>query len=51
MEEPAAPSRSDRLLLAAFAVQAALLVVAAFAQVTGHRVLLDLFDFRRLFVG
>jgi hypothetical protein len=50
VEETATPSRGDRLLLAVFAVQAVLLLVAAFAQVTGNRVLLDLFDFRRLFV-
>lgn len=54
MEETATPTpvpaRGDRLLLAAFAVQAILLLVAAFAQVTGNRALLDLFDFRRLFV-
>lgn len=47
---PATPTRGDRILLAAFAVQAALLLVAAFAQVTGNRALLDLFDFRRVFV-
>jgi len=47
---PAAPRTGDRLLLAAFAIQGALLVVAAFAQVTGNRALLDLFDFRGIFV-
>jgi hypothetical protein len=47
---PSPPTRGDRLLLAAFAVQAGLLVLAAFAQLTDNRALLDLFDFRRLFV-
>lgn len=50
MGEAPVATRGDRLLLAAFAIQALLLLVAAFAQVTGHRGLLDLFDFRRLFV-
>lgn len=45
------PTRADRLLLAAFAVYAALLLVAAYAQLTDDRGLLDLFDFRRWFVG
>lgn len=47
---PPSPSRADRILLAAFAVQAVLMVVAALAQVTGSRGILDLLDFRRLFV-
>lgn len=45
------PTRGDRVLLAAFAVYAALLLLAAFAQLTDNRALLDLFDFRRFFTG
>ncbi len=45
----AAPTRGDRLLLGLFIAYAALLLVAAWAQVSGNRALLDLFDFRRLF--
>jgi hypothetical protein len=48
--EPETPTRGDRILLGAFLAQAALLLVAAFAQVTDNRALLDLFDFRRVFV-
>ena len=44
-----APSRADRILLGALGVYAALLAVAAFAQLTDNRALLDLFDFRRFF--
>ena len=50
-ETIAPPSRSDRFLLAAFAVQAVLMVLAAVAQVAGYRPLLDLLDFRRLFAS
>jgi hypothetical protein len=51
-EAPAGPPKpGDRFLLAAFAVYAALLLLAAFAQLTDNRALLDLFDFRRLFTG
>jgi hypothetical protein len=46
---PGPPTRGDRVLLAAFALYAALLLLAAYAQLTDDRALLDLFDFRRLF--
>ena len=43
------PGLRDRVLLWLFLAYAALLAVAAFAQLTGNRALLDLFDFRRFF--
>ncbi len=55
-EVPASPpavaesaSRRDRILLGAFVAYAALLALAAFAQLTENRAILDLFDLRRLF--
>jgi len=42
-------SRRDRILLGAFVAYAALLALAAFAQLTENRAILDLFDLRRLF--
>jgi hypothetical protein len=54
-EEPGAPSppagasARDRWILGLFAAYAILLLVAAFAQVTDNRPLLDLLDFRRIF--
>jgi len=44
-----APTRSDRILLGAFALYAALLLLAAYAQLAEDRALLDLFDLRRWF--
>ncbi|NUN53897.1 MAG: hypothetical protein HUU06_14085 [Planctomycetaceae bacterium] len=47
---PAAPAaRGGRILLAALGLYAALVLVAAWAQLTDNRVVLDLFDLRRWF--
>ncbi len=47
---PVAPlSNRDRLLLGGFGAWVLLLLLAAFAQVTENRFLLDLFDLRRWF--
>jgi hypothetical protein len=47
---PAAPpTRGGKLLLAALGLYAALVLVAAWAQLTDNRVVLDLFDLRRWF--
>jgi hypothetical protein len=43
------PGLRDRVLLWLFLAYAALLAVAAYAQLTGNRTLLDLFDLRRFF--
>jgi hypothetical protein len=43
------PTRGDRVLLGLFIAYAALLLVAAWAQINGDRTLLDLFDVRRFF--
>ena len=48
-EAAAAPTSADRWILAAFAVYAVLLMVAAYAQLTDNRALLDLFDLKRFF--
>ena len=46
----AAPSaRGGRILLGALGLYAALVLVAAWAQLTDNRVVLDLFDLRRWF--
>ena len=48
-ETRAPATRADRVLLGVFAVYVLLVLVAAFAQLTDNRALLDLFDLRRLF--
>lgn len=49
-EGDAPPSpRTDRILLGVFGAYVLLVLLAAFAQITGNRALLDLFDLRRFF--
>ena len=50
-EAPAAPTRADRWILAAFAVYTGLLLLAAYAQLANDRALLDLLDLKRFFTG
>jgi len=46
---PVQATRADRVLLGLFSAYVLLLLVAAYAQMTDNRTLLDLFDLRRLF--
>ena len=48
-EAPSGPVPADRWILAAFGVYAVLLLLAAWAQVSDNRTLLDLFDLKRFF--